>query len=117
MTVVKRYNHRTGKSYVPGSADDPNVVPEARSDLPTPHVISDVMDGTMNHADGKMYDSKSEYERAVKAAGCEIVGNDSSIETADAKIYHAEGMEQSISDAIEQHESGTHHQLEDADHG
>jgi hypothetical protein len=41
-----------------------------------PFVISDTMDGILNHADGRMYDSKSRYTRAVKAMGCEIVGND-----------------------------------------
>lgn len=40
------------------------------------YVISDTMDGVLNHADGRMYDSKSRYTRAVKAAGCEIIGND-----------------------------------------
>jgi hypothetical protein len=32
--------------------------------------------GVLNHADGKRYDSKSQYERAVRAKGCRIVGND-----------------------------------------
>ena len=36
---------------------------------------SDV-NGILNHADGKRYDSKSQYERAVRAKGCRIVGND-----------------------------------------
>ena len=43
-------------------------------------VISDTLPGGVNgmlsHADGKRYDSKSEYERAVKAKGCRIIGND-----------------------------------------
>lgn len=43
-------------------------------------VFSDTLpggiNGMLNHADGKMYDSKSSYERAVKAKGCRIVGND-----------------------------------------
>lgn len=34
------------------------------------------VNGIVNHADGKRYDSKSQYERAVKAGGCRIVGND-----------------------------------------
>lgn len=49
----------------------------ARSHLPTPMIRSDGMTATWNPVDGKHYESKSEYERAVKAAGCEIVGNDS----------------------------------------
>lgn len=34
------------------------------------------VDGILNHADGKHYDSKSQYERAVRAKGCRVVGND-----------------------------------------
>jgi len=34
------------------------------------------VNGIVNHADGKRYDSKSQYERAVRAKGCRIVGND-----------------------------------------
>lgn len=41
-------------------------------------VISDDLgkDGVFNPANGKRYDSKSAYYRAVKDAGCEIMGND-----------------------------------------
>jgi hypothetical protein len=39
-------------------------------------VISDVMDPTLNHADGRIYDSKRAFQRGVRAAGCEIVGNE-----------------------------------------
>ena len=41
-----------------------------------PMVISDCMDSTLNHADGRRYDSKRAYQKAVRAAGCEIVGNE-----------------------------------------
>lgn len=34
------------------------------------------VNGIFNHADGKRYDSKSQYERAVKSKGCRVVGND-----------------------------------------
>lgn len=34
------------------------------------------INGILNHADGKRYDSKSQYDRAVKAKGCRVVGND-----------------------------------------
>lgn len=48
------------------------------------HVISDNLgegvQGVLNHADGKKYDSKSSYYKAVKAAGCEVVGNDAPTE-------------------------------------
>ncbi|MDB5441093.1 MAG: hypothetical protein JWM33_3520 [Caulobacteraceae bacterium] len=42
----------------------------------TPAIRTDGMAETWNPADGRTYDSRSAYERAVKAAGCEIVGND-----------------------------------------
>ena len=47
-----------------------------RADYPMPMIRSDGMAATMNHADGKVYDSKSAYERAVRAKGARIVGND-----------------------------------------
>ena len=34
------------------------------------------VNGMLSHADGKRYDSKSQYERAVKSRGCRVVGND-----------------------------------------
>lgn len=48
-----------------------------RSDLPMPAVIGDELPGGALecHADGKTYTSKAEYYRAVKAAGCEILGS------------------------------------------
>jgi hypothetical protein len=44
----------------------------------TVHVISDHLDYVMNPADGKRYSSKSKYYKAVRAAGCEIMGSDTS---------------------------------------
>lgn len=46
------------------------------SDLPMPMVISDHLDYTMNPADGKRYSSKSAYYKAVRRAGCEVIGNE-----------------------------------------
>ena len=48
----------------------------ARSDLPCPMVISDHLDDVVNPADGQRYSSKSAYYKAVRAKGCEIVGNE-----------------------------------------
>ena len=46
-------------------------------EIPKFHVISDEMIGGMFcPADGKTYDSKSSYYKAVKSKGLEIVGND-----------------------------------------
>ncbi len=41
-----------------------------------PMVISDTIDGMMNPADGQRYDSKRAFYRAVRRAGCEVVGNE-----------------------------------------
>lgn len=49
---------------------------KARSELPMPAIRSDGMDPIINHANGLMYDSRSAYERGVRDAGCEIVGNE-----------------------------------------
>ncbi len=38
--------------------------------------IGEGVQGILNHADGKKYDSKSQYERALRAKGCRVVGND-----------------------------------------
>lgn len=52
-----------------------------------PMIISDTIgtrtntDGVLNPATGKKYDSKSEYYRDTKAAGCEIMGNDAPTES------------------------------------
>lgn len=51
-------------------------LPVARSDLPSPMIISDTMESLVNPANGRRYDSKRAYEKAVKAAGCEILGNE-----------------------------------------
>lgn len=62
-----------------------NCLPErnlARADLPTPRVISDALPDLWNPADGRIYDSKSNFEKAVKAKGLVIAGNDSSITQA-----------------------------------
>jgi len=48
----------------------------ARSDLPCPMIRTDTMDATWNPANGQFYESRSAYEKAVRQAGCEIVGNE-----------------------------------------
>jgi hypothetical protein len=48
----------------------------ASSSLPAPSIIRDGLDNVVNPVDGKAYDSKSAYYQTVKAAGCEIVGNE-----------------------------------------
>lgn len=41
-----------------------------------PHVIDDSMPATVNHADGRTYESKSAFRKATRAAGYVEVGND-----------------------------------------
>lgn len=78
-------------------------VPVARSSLPAPYIRSDGMDATLNHANGLLYDSKSAYERAVKDAGCEIVGNDSAFQgNRMHETTTPGGLENDIKDAIDQ---------------
>lgn len=47
-----------------------------RSPLGAPMIIFDNMQPIRSMADGRMYDSKSSYERGVRATGCRVVGND-----------------------------------------
>ncbi len=49
----------------------------ARSDLASPMVISDSLDGVWNPINGQRYDSKRAYYKAVRAHGGEIIGNES----------------------------------------
>ena len=54
--------------------------PWPRSDLPAPYIVSDYLPGGVNgmwNPLGGRADSKSAYYKSVKAANCEIVGNDS----------------------------------------
>jgi len=53
---------------------------EKRSALGVPYIRGDGMNETWNPVNGKHYDSHSAYERAVKDAGCQIVGSDPALE-------------------------------------
>lgn len=77
-----------------------------RSSLKAPYIRTDGMSATWNPVNGKHYDSKSAYERAVRNAGCVIVGDDSSLTRAEAPQFAAEGVEQSISTAIDRLAAG-----------
>ena len=76
----------------------------AQSDLPAPRLIRDGLDGVWNPVDNKIYDSKSAYYGAVKRAGCEIAGNDSSVTTAHEKareIKTPSGLKETLKAAFE----------------
>lgn len=52
--------------------DGVSIAPELKPDVHAVH--QDSMDALTNHSDGKVYDSKSSFRRATKAAGCYEVG-------------------------------------------
>lgn len=58
---------------------DSNGKPYHKSDTPAFNVISDIMPDTRHMANGKIYNSKSEFRKATRAAGCIEVGNDKSV--------------------------------------
>lgn len=49
---------------------------ESRSDLPAPMIVSDTLDYVQNPVNGQTYSSKSKYYKAVRDAGCEILGSE-----------------------------------------
>lgn len=66
------------------------------------YIHSDEMNPTRNHADGKVYTSKSRFRDAVHAHGCRIVGND---KIAPRQAIQAPRAGQDIKRAIEQLQS------------
>jgi len=75
---------------------------EARSDLPAPMIISDHLDYVQNPVNGKTYSSKSKYYKAVREAGCEILGNEKPSASPKAQL---DDPVSDIKQAIEQVES------------
>jgi hypothetical protein len=67
----------------------------ARSDLPCPAVIGDELPGgsLLCHADGKTYTSKADYYRAVKAAGCDILGSKETLKRPTPKKFKFDNAE------------------------
>lgn len=51
-------------------------VPEQRSDLPRPMIISDLSEAVYSHADGRFYSSKKHWRDHLKAHGMVELGND-----------------------------------------
>lgn len=75
----------------------------ARSHLPAPMVRADGMSQeTWCPVDGRVYDSKSAYYAAVKAAGCEVVGCDSGHWDKPAPSYEPKGVKEDIVAAMKQ---------------
>lgn len=78
----------------------------ARSGLPAPMIISDHLDGVQNPCDGKTYDSKSAYYRAVRDAGCEIVGNEAEKIASSITPARSEVTKDEVANAVRKVESG-----------
>lgn len=76
-----------------------------RSELPAPMIIRDGLDGVLNPCDGKRYDSKGAYYRAVKDAGCVIVGNEAE-KMMSAPPARADVKPEEIVDAMRKVEAG-----------
>jgi hypothetical protein len=78
-----------------------------RAGLHAPFVISDVMEDTLSHADGRHYSSKSKYYKSVKKAGCEIVGNDRSYMNPKPRKYETDSndVKKDIKQAMDQFNS------------
>jgi hypothetical protein len=77
----------------------------SRSDLAKPSIRVDGMDPTWNPANGQYYDSRSQYEKDVKAMGYEIVGNDMDTHTERSAPSRRE-LEADVHEAYQMVEQG-----------
>ncbi len=75
---------------------------QTRSHLPAPYTRADGMSAVQNPCDGKFYESRSQYERAVKAAGAEIVGDDKGHWDRKPPAYEPKGVKEDIVAAMKQ---------------
>jgi hypothetical protein len=72
-----------------------------RSPLPKPFIVTDGIDATLNHADGRTYESRSSYYRALREKDCHIV--ETGEHTDKPREFESPGgLEQDIKDAMEQ---------------
>lgn len=78
-------------------------VRSVRAPRPRIAIIRDGMDALRHPATGQMFDSKSEFRRATKDAGCEELGND-------VPMHHeyqpAGGMKDDIAEAMNMLDQG-----------
>jgi hypothetical protein len=100
---VTRYVFREGLGVIEAHLAPPRTR-GPRSSLPMPYIRSDGMSDTLNPANGQMYDSKSAYEKAVRAAGCEIVGDDPGFHSPKEPDFTPDNreIERDIKQAIDQ---------------
>jgi hypothetical protein len=76
MGLVYRPNHPDANENGLVSRETAGEPEGARSDLPFPRIMSDVMEPVQSMLDGRMYDSKSALRATYRAAGVIEVGND-----------------------------------------
>lgn len=89
-----KYLWRDG-DWTPAALAAPLIVPHGQG----PMIIRDQMDPMRSTLDGRLYDSKSVYTRAVKAAGYEIAGNERAHFDQQPR-YEPRGVGESIKRAI-----------------
>jgi hypothetical protein len=82
-----------------GELVEKHLAPPLHASSDAPNVIKDSMDPTLNHATGRIYDSKRAYERDTRRAGCVIVGNERLPERRPVEVG---GLGRDIKTAIEQ---------------
>ena len=86
---MKYYWSKERREFVP--ADEFVRPPSA-----APAVLTDTMPAIRSEADGRMYDSKSSYRRALRAAGCVEVGNEPIHEAGPRPLPDVPGLRDDI---------------------
>jgi hypothetical protein len=77
----------------------------ARSNLPRPYVISDIMEPT-EQVDGKFYTSKRAFRATGRALGLTEVGNEKFKPKVRGSIVAAQKRRETIGSAISQYKAG-----------
>jgi hypothetical protein len=91
-----------------------NCLPDrpARSDFPSPHVVSDSIggvNGLFHHAALTRFDSKSAFRRATREHGCEEAGGErDAVERMNARArvtdtWEKDSTERAVNEALHQH--------------
>lgn len=68
--------------------------------------LGEGIQGLVNPANGQKYDSRSEYYKAVKAAGCEVLGNDAPTTRATPKTESID-WKQAVGETLNQIKSNS----------
>lgn len=85
---------RNGEMVVKGGPHDPGIQRGPASDLPAPMLIRDTLPDLKGMHDGRIYDSRSNLQRAYKQAGVRVVETGESVAEPQArKISKAEVAE------------------------